>query len=75
MDDRCSSRRRGAGQGVVLLLAVFDDRTSLGVVRHFFGAFAQSLAALDDGETAPAPITGDFERELGRNLAMLFGRA
>src|SRR5262245_5156455 len=63
------------GKGVVLLLAVFDERTSLGVVRHFFGAFAQSLAALNAEETAPAPITGDFERELGRNLAMLFGRA
>jgi hypothetical protein len=22
-----------------------------------------------------APMTGDFERDLGRNLAMLFGRA
>ena len=60
---------------MVLLLAVFHERTSLGVVRHFFGAFAQTLAALNAEETAPAPITGDFERELGRNLAMLFGRA
>jgi hypothetical protein len=64
-----------AGTGVVLLLAVFDDRTSLGVVRHFFGAFAGTLGALKSDDIDRAPITGDFERELGRNLAMLFGRA
>jgi hypothetical protein len=64
-----------AGSGVVLLLTVFDDRTSLGVVRHFFGAFAGSLSGLSSEETARAPMTGDFERDLGRNLAMLFGRA
>jgi len=61
--------------GTVLLLAVFDDRTSLGVVRHFFGAFAQSLASVNEGELASGPMTGDFERDLGRNLAVLFGRA
>lgn len=64
-----------AGSGTVLLLAVFDDRTSLGIVRHFFGAFTQSLAGVTDGELARGPLTGDFERDLGRNLAMLFGRA
>jgi hypothetical protein len=64
-----------AGSGTILLLAVFDERTSLGVVRHFFSAFAQSLAGVGDGDIAKAPMTGDFERDLGRNLAMLFGRA
>jgi hypothetical protein len=64
-----------AGSGMVLLLAVFDDRTSLGIVRHFFGAFSRALAALTDGELAGGPMTGDFERDLGRNLAVLFGRA
>ena len=59
----------------VLLLAVFDDRTSLGVVRHFFGAFAQSLSRVSAEEAASGPTTGDFERDLGRNLAVLFGRA
>ena len=59
----------------VLLLAVFDDRTSLGVVRHFFGAFAQSLSRVSADEAASGPMTGDFERDLGRNLAVLFGRA
>ena len=61
--------------GTVLLLAVFDDRTSLGVVRHFFGAFAQSLSRVSADELSSGPMTGDFERDLGRNLAVLFGRA
>ena len=61
--------------GTVLLLAVFDDRTSLGVVRHFFGPFAHALANVHEGELASGPMTGDFERDLGRNLAVLFGRA
>lgn len=61
--------------GMILLLAVFDDRTSLGVVRHFFGAFAQSLSRVTEGDLATEPMTGDFERDLGRNLAVLFGRA
>jgi hypothetical protein len=64
-----------AGQGTVLLLAVFDDRTSLGIVRHFFGAFSRSLASVAEEDMVAGPMTGDFERDLGRNLAMLFGRA
>jgi hypothetical protein len=64
-----------AGSGTVLLLAVFDERTSLGVVRHFFGTFAEALARVDERDLASGPMTGDFERDLGRNLAMLFGRA
>ena len=64
-----------AGSGTVLLLAVFDDRTSLGVVRHFFGTFSRALAGVSDGDFSTGPLTGDFERDLGRNLAVLFGRA
>lgn len=64
-----------AGASTVLLLAVFDDRTSLGVVRHFFGAFAQALSRVDESDLDRGPMTGDFERDLGRNLAVLFGRA
>ena len=59
----------------VLVLAVFDDRTSLGVVRHFFNAFAQALTHVTDRDLQTTPMTGDFERDLGRNLAVLFGRA
>ncbi|HEX6315115.1 MAG TPA: hypothetical protein VFZ73_09665 [Gemmatimonadaceae bacterium] len=64
-----------AGSGTVLVLAVFDQRTSLGIVRHFFGTFAQALQRVSDDELTTHPMTGDFERDLGRNLAMLFGRA
>jgi hypothetical protein len=64
-----------AGSGTVLLLAVFDQRTSLGIVRHFFGTFARALQRIPDAELTTHPMTGDFERDLGRNLAMLFGRA
>ena len=64
-----------AGPGTVLLLAVFDDRTSLGVVRHFFNDFAQAMSHVTERDLQTAPMTGDFERDLGRNLAVLFGRA
>jgi len=64
-----------AGSGTVLLLAVFDDRTSLGIVRHFCGAFSHALSRVTDRDLESAPMTGDFERDLGRNLAVLFGRA
>jgi hypothetical protein len=64
-----------AGSRTVLVLAVFDQRTSLGIVRHFFGAFAQALQDVPGDAVTSQPTTGDFERDLGRNLAMLFGRA
>ena len=63
------------GSKTLLLLAVFDDRTSLGVVRHFYGTFSRSLAHVTERDLETAPMTGDFERDLGRNLAVLFGRA
>jgi hypothetical protein len=64
-----------AGSGTVLVLAVFDQRTSLGIVRHFFGTFTHAIAGVSDAELASSPMTGDLERDLGRNLAVLFGRA
>ena len=64
-----------AASGTVLLLVVFDERTSLGVVRHFFNDFAQALSRVTERDVQAAPMTGDFERDLGRNLAVLFGRA
>ena len=63
------------GSRTVLVLAVFDERSSLGVVRHFFGVFAQALTHITERDLESAPMTGDFERDLGRNLAVLFGRA
>jgi hypothetical protein len=60
----------------LVLVSVFDEETSLGVVRMCFGdlagAFVEAGAA---GEPRPAVLAADFEKELGRNLAALFGRA
>jgi hypothetical protein len=61
--------------GTVLLLAVFDEGTSLGIVRHYHGAFARAIAAATGQDLGAAISTGDLERDLGRNLAVLFGRA
>ena len=65
--------------GRLLLLAVFDEESSLGLVQFFFRTFcadaaAAAPAARPAGEDVPA-LSLDFERELNHNLAMLFGRA
>jgi hypothetical protein len=63
---RCDGR-------TVLLLAVFDGASSLGIVRLFWQEFARRVA-----DAPRAPTSGaapDFERELQHNLAVLFGRA
>ncbi len=62
-------------KGTVLLLVVFDGNTSLGIVRHFHGDFVRALADVTDHDPGIHLVTGDFERDLGRNLAVLFGRA
>jgi hypothetical protein len=61
--------------GAILLLAVFDATSSLGIVRHFFAAFAGQVAGEHAGNPAPPPRLEDLERDLGASLAMLFGRA
>jgi len=58
----------------LLLLAVFDGASSFGIVRLFWAEFARRIA-----DEAPPPLaTGssaeDFEGDLDRNLAALFGR-
>jgi hypothetical protein len=62
--------------GTLILLTVFDDESSLGLVQLFFAEFCTSLAAIvpPDAPTAPA-LAEDFERELNRNLSAMFGRA
>jgi hypothetical protein len=59
-----------------ILLAVFDQQSSLGIVQLYFEEFRAALA-----KAAPAPVAdrppvlaSDFEGELNRNLAALFGR-
>lgn len=64
-----------AGGQVVLVLAVFEQDSSLGIVRHFFAAFARAVAEAAPPDPVPPVAAEDLERELGRNLAVLFGRA
>jgi predicted regulator of Ras-like GTPase activity (Roadblock/LC7/MglB family) len=63
----------------LLLLAVFDRESSLGLVQLYLEEFKTRIAAV----APPAALAGDatpalaenFERDLNRNLAQLFGRA
>ena len=61
-----------------ILLTVFDDASSIGLVRLYFGELAARLAAAAPAPAAsrlaPAPTLVDFESDLNRNLATLFGR-
>lgn len=63
-------------RGSFIFLTVFDQESSLGLVRLYFDEFSKNLAA-----AAPAasrreePVLEEkFEHELNRNLAALFGR-
>ena len=61
---------------LLVVLAVFDEETSLGVVRVCFGDLvAAARGASGSADAAPVPLDADFEKDLGRNLAVLFGRA
>jgi hypothetical protein len=62
------------GNARLLLLVVFERDTTLGIVRHFSTALAQRIARDVPRDGTPL-LAADFERELGRNLATLFGRA
>lgn len=62
--------------GSLILFAVFDDESSLGVVQLFFQEFCAAVRAAMPAAAANEPaLAGDFERELNRNLAVMFGRA
>ena len=59
-----------------ILLSVFDRQSSLGLVQLYFEEFRQALGkAAPAVEADRAPVLAkDFEGELNRNLAALFGR-
>lgn len=62
-------------RGELVLLSVFDRSTSLGLVRIYF---EELRAALEKAAPAAAPdvaVAANFEHELNRSLAALFGRA
>ena len=68
-------------RGPIVLLAAFDDESSLGLVRLYF---RELCAALADAAPEPSPAAStagavdlgeNLERDLNRSLAILFGRA
>jgi hypothetical protein len=62
--------------GKLVLLAVFDDNSSLGLLQLFFQEFCATVKAIAPPMTSDQPaLDTDFERELNRNLAVMFGRA
>ena len=62
-------------RGLYIFLTVFDQESSLGLVTLYFGEFASRLAdAAPTAEPNPVVLAENFERDLNRNLASLFGR-
>ena len=65
-------------RGPHILLTVFDDVTSIGLVRLYFKELSVRLSAATPTPVVPvamvAPSLVDFESDLNRNLAKLFGR-
>jgi hypothetical protein len=63
-------------RGPCLLLTVFDDQSSLGLVQLYFEELRTALAQTKVQVPDAAPMLDEnFEVELNRNLAMLCGRA
>ena len=62
-------------RGDLVLLSAFDRTTSLGLVRVYFEELRAALAALAPAQESSPALAGNFEQELNRSLAALFGRA
>ena len=63
-------------RGPYIFLTVFDQESSLGLVRVFYDEFKARLAAATPPPVSQEPVLeSNFEGELNRNLAVLFGRA
>ena len=63
-------------RGAYIFLTVFDQASSLGLVQLYFDEFKASLAkaAPPKGEEKPV-LAENFEGDLNKNLAALFGRS
>ena len=62
-------------RGPLVVLTVFGRETSIGLVELFFDEFAAALRAAAPAEPVAGPVLAEnFEAELGRSLATLFGR-
>jgi hypothetical protein len=64
-------------RGAYIFLTVFGSESSLGLVRLYFDELVKALTAAAPKDVPPvAPALAEhFERDLNRNLAVLFGRA
>lgn len=62
--------------GTYICLTVFDEESSLGLVRMYFEDLERELAAAAPAapETREPVLAVNFEADLNKNLAMLFGR-
>lgn len=59
----------------LLVLAVFDAESSLGIVQLYLKEFMAQVAAVAPAtEDAPPALAENFEQDLNRNLSQLFGR-
>ena len=63
-------------RGAYIFLTVFDDESSLGLVRLYYEELCRDLAAAAPPleEHSEAVLDVNFERDLNRNLSALFGR-
>ena len=63
-------------RGTYIFLTVFDRESSLGLVQLYYDEFKERLAAAAPAKGEIAPVLAEnFEGDLNRNLAALFGRA
>ena len=63
-------------RGPYIFLTVFDAGSSLGLVHLYFEEFRARLAAATPPPVRLEPVLAqDFESDLNKNLAVLFGRA
>ncbi len=63
-------------RGALVLLTAFDAESSLGLVQVYFRELREALRSASPPvvESGPA-LDGNFEHDLNRSLAVLFGRA